>query len=282
LTETSARGKVYIVGAGPGDPDLLTVKAHALLKSAEVILHDDLVPASVLSVASAEATILNVGKRCGAKKITQEEINALMIETARLGFCVIRLKSGDPSLFGRLAEELDALDAAGIPCEIVPGITAALGAAASARVSLTDRRTSSRVVFLTAHHSGGLEAVSSDEWKDVARKDSTLVIYMPGNELRSLGEGLLRAGLSGHTPVLIVSRASTPQQREFATILRNLDSAPSLAAPAVLFVGRTFARVRSSAESRPSAPAVNNSLDKDPRPRVAGQSRSLASDSFAV
>ncbi len=241
MTETLA-GKVYIVGAGPGDPDLLTVKAHSLLRRANVILHDDLVSPAILSLAGPQATVMNVGKRCGAKKITQEEINALMIETARMGFSVIRLKSGDPAIFGRLAEELDALEAARIPYEIVPGITAALGAAASLKFSLTDRRSSSRVVIVTAHHSQSTESASIAEWKDLAREDTTLVIYMPGNDFHSLREDMLAAGLSADTPAVLISKASTPQQRESFTTLGKLDSLPSVAPPTILMIGRPLER----------------------------------------
>src|SRR5271163_1285248 len=129
-------GKVYLVGAGPGDPDLLTVKAVRLLADAGVVLHDDLVPQSILNLAGKEALTISVGKRCGRKKITQAAIHELMIASARRGLSVIRLKSGDPMVFGRAAEEMDALREAGIPFEIVPGITAAFAAAASLQCSL--------------------------------------------------------------------------------------------------------------------------------------------------
>src|ERR1700719_2895831 len=122
--KTSIHGKVYLVGAGPGDPDLLTVKAHALFRAAEVCLHDDLVRAPILALANPHAMIVNVGKRCGTKNITQAEINRLMIASARPGLSVGRLKSGNPGIFGRLAEERDALESAGVPYDIVPGITA--------------------------------------------------------------------------------------------------------------------------------------------------------------
>lgn len=241
-------GQVYIVGSGPGDPDLLTIRAHALLQAAGVILHDDLVAPEILALASPQATVINVGKRCGAKKITQDEINALMIETARLGFSVVRLKSGDPAIFGRLAEELDALDAAQIPYEIVPGITAALGAAASLGVSLTDRRTSSRVAILTAHHSSAANAAPAENWKSIARNDTTLVIYMPGHEFSALRENLLSEGLPADTPALIVSHASTRRQREIATTLGALGSHTKsqtpLQPPAILLIGRTLSRAR--------------------------------------
>src|SRR6201996_5679709 len=124
-------GKVYLVGAGPGDPDLLTVKALRLLASADIVLNDDLVPPAILALAGPRSLTVNVGKRCGIKKITQAEINQLMIDKAAQGFSVVRLKSGDPLVFGRAAEEVDALRAACIPFEIVPGITAAFAAAAA-------------------------------------------------------------------------------------------------------------------------------------------------------
>lgn len=241
------RGNVYIVGAGPGDPELLTVRAHALLQSADVILHDDLVSPEILALASAQATVMNVGKRCGPKKITQDEINALMIETARIGFSVVRLKSGDPAIFGRLAEEVDALDAARIPYEIVPGITAALGAAAALSVSLTDRRTSSRVVVVTAHQSLSPGFTSGESWKGVVSEDTTLVVYMPGHDFRALRENLLAAGLPADTPAAVVSQASTPHQREFVATLGELGlyedgSRSPLKPPTILLIGRALAR----------------------------------------
>jgi uroporphyrin-III C-methyltransferase len=239
-------GRVYIVGAGPGDPDLLTIRALSLLQSAGVILHDDLVAPEILALANPQATVMNVGKRCGTKKITQDEINALMIETARLGFSVVRLKSGDPAIFGRLSEELDALDAAQIPYEIVPGITAALGAAASLGVSLTDRRTGSRVAILTAHHSSAADSAPAEKWKAIARGDTTLVIYMPGHEFGALRENLLAEGLPADTPAVIVSHASTSQQRELVTTLGALaslpESQPPLQPPTILLIGRALAR----------------------------------------
>ncbi len=148
-------GKVYLVGAGPGDPELLTRKAWRVLQTADVVLHDDLVSEEILRVLPLAAQVVNVGKRCGAKGISQIEINALMVSLARQGKLVARLKNGDPLLFGRAGEEMDALRQAEIEFEVVPGVTSALGAAASARISLTDRRHSSRVVFVTAHRAGG-------------------------------------------------------------------------------------------------------------------------------
>jgi uroporphyrin-III C-methyltransferase len=148
-------GKVYLVGAGPGDPELLTRKAWRVLRSADVVLHDDLVSEEILRVLPRAATVINVGKRCGTKGISQTEINQLMVTLARQGKLIARLKNGDPLLFGRAGEEMEALRQAGIEFDVIPGVTAALGAAASAGISLTDRRHASRVVFVTAHRAGG-------------------------------------------------------------------------------------------------------------------------------
>ncbi|MBV8115242.1 MAG: uroporphyrinogen-III C-methyltransferase, partial [Silvibacterium sp.] len=172
-----AVGKVYLVGAGPGDPELLTVRAARLLAAAELVLHDDLVPPAILALANPRALTVNVGKRCGAKRITQEEINRLMVEKAQQGVSIVRLKSGDPLVFGRAAEEMDALREAGIPFEVVPGITAAFAAAASLQCSLTDRRSSSSIVFSSGHH-------ASDGSPE--HREPTRVVYMPGRDFSGL------------------------------------------------------------------------------------------------
>ncbi len=179
-------GKVYLVGAGPGDPELLTRKAWRILQSAGVVLHDDLVSQELLCVLPPTAQVVNVGKRCGAKGISQAEINGLMVQLAREGKIVARLKSGDPLLFGRAGEEMEALRQAGIEFEVIPGVTSALGAAASAQISLTDRRHASRVVFVTAHREGGTGLRSE---RPVAA-DTTYVIYMPGNRYAELARGI--------------------------------------------------------------------------------------------
>jgi uroporphyrin-III C-methyltransferase len=238
--KASMQGKVFLVGAGPGDPDLLTVKAHALIRAAQVILHDDLVSAPILALANPRAMVVNVGKRCGTKNITQSEINRLMIASARRGLSVVRLKSGDPGLFGRLAEERDALESAQVPYEIVPGITAALSAAASLGVSLTDRRTSSRIVVISAHRAHENENEPPTDWRSLATNNSTLVIYMPGRNLATLRQELLDAGLDANTPAAIVSAASTPEQREHCTTLAQLDTAPPMPAPTILLISRTL------------------------------------------
>jgi uroporphyrin-III C-methyltransferase len=245
--KASKHAKVFLVGAGPGDPDLLTVKAHALIRAAEVILHDDLVSTPILALANPHAMVINVGKRCGTKNITQSEINRLMIASARRGLSVIRLKSGDPGLFGRLAEERDALESAGVPYEIVPGVTAALSAAASLGVSLTDRRTSSRIVVVSAHRAHENENEEPTDWRSLAANNSTLVIYMPGRNLGALRQELLDAGLDAETPAAIVSAASTPEQRDHCTTLAQLDTAPPMPAPSILLIGRTLERAARSA-----------------------------------
>jgi uroporphyrin-III C-methyltransferase len=230
-------GKVYLVGAGPGDPDLLTVKAHKLLSVADVILHDDLVPASILALAGPRAEIVNVGKRCGAKGATQPEINARMIDAARAGCTVIRLKGGDPAIFGRLAEEIDALDAARISWEIVPGITAGLAAAAALGASLTDRRKSQRVVIVTNHRAAGAETPSQRDWQSLAREDATLVIYMPGHDFESLRNQLLAAGLSSDVPAAIVSRAASHDQSIECSTLGELAALSRVPAPSIVLIG---------------------------------------------
>jgi uroporphyrin-III C-methyltransferase len=233
-------GTIYLVGAGPGDPELLTMKAHRLLRQADVVLHDDLVPPAILCLASDQAELVNVGKRCGAKKITQDEINARMIESARRGFKVVRLKSGDPGIFGRLAEETDAIESARISYEVVPGVTAGFAAAACLRVSLTDRRKSARVVIVTEHKAHTADPSRNMDWKSLACEDATLIVYMPGHEFAALREELLGAGLPGDLPAVLVSCATTPEQRKQYTTIENLVDLQRLKAPSILLIGRSL------------------------------------------
>lgn len=224
-------GKVWMVGAGPGDPDLLTVKALRLIQSAHVILHDDLVPHAILDLGR-NAVVVNVGKRCGAKNITQAEINALMIEHARTGRRVVRLKSGDPLIFGRAAEEMAALTEAGVEFEVVPGITAAFAAAAAIPCSLTDRNSASNVTFSTGHH-----AASHNDSRLPQIEDATRVVYMPGRELRLLAAQWLAEGLPAEFPCAVVSRAAQPDQQVFHTTLGELGDAAPAGAPSILLAG---------------------------------------------
>ncbi len=225
-------GRVYLVGAGPGDPELLTLKAARLIESAAVILHDDLVSQAILDLAAPEAEIVNVGKRCGTKRITQEEINALMMEHARAGRSVVRLKSGDPLLFGRAAEEMASLAEAGVDSEIVPGISAGFAAAASLGRSLTDRDWAANVVFSTGHH-----AQSHNRSSLPALEDSTRVVYMPGRDLQLLATQWLAEGLPPEFPCAVVARAAQPDEQVFYTTLGNLGDAAQLPAPSVLIAG---------------------------------------------
>ena len=232
-------GKVYLVGAGPGDPELLTLKAARLLAEAGVVLHDDLVPQSILDLAGKQALIISVGKRCGRKKITQAAIHDLMIVSARGGLAVIRLKSGDPMIFGRAAEEMDALREAAVPFEVVPGVTAASSAAAFLEASLTDRRLSSRLIVLSGHHAA--RTVPEPElWPGTLPTDATLAIYMPGQNLAQVAASLLRSGLPAVMPCVAVTDASRPEAAYTASQLGGLSHLPASFAPTLLLVGRAF------------------------------------------
>jgi uroporphyrin-III C-methyltransferase len=228
------KGKVYLVGAGPGDPELLTVKAQRLLQTADAVLHDDLVGPEILALISSRAKVYNVGKRCGKKKIQQQEINFLMTALADSGLEVVRLKSGDPLIFGRAGEEMESLRKANVAYEIVPGVTSALGAAASAGIPLTHRRVSSAVVFLTAHQASGSEAAN---WSKLAGSGATLVIYMPGHDYSELAANLRAAGLDEEIPCAVISHATTRQQQIRRISARELRYAPQLPAPSLLVIG---------------------------------------------
>jgi uroporphyrin-III C-methyltransferase/precorrin-2 dehydrogenase/sirohydrochlorin ferrochelatase len=225
-------GSVYLVGAGPGDPELLTLKAVRLIESADLILHDDLVPQAILDLAKIGVEAVNVGKRCGAKTITQEEINALMIEHAQADRSVVRLKSGDPLLFGRAAEELAALAEASVPFEIVPGVSAAFAAAAAVGRSLTDRDWASHVILTTGHH-----AQSHNREALPAVEAGTRVVYMPGRELGLLAAEWLAEGLPADLPCAVVSRAAQPDEQVVHTTLGQLGEIETAGAPSLLIAG---------------------------------------------
>jgi len=241
--ESSA--KVYLIGAGPGDPDLLTVKALRLLQAADVILHDGLIPQAILSLASPIAEVVNVGKRCGVKSITQQEINALMIARSQSGRSVVRLKCGDPLLLSRAAEEIVALAAAGVAFEIVPGITAAFAAAAAIGCSLTSRNSTSNVIFSTGHHASSQAEDQSLHTPLPQLEDATRVVYMPGRDLRVLAQQWLDEGLPPELPCAIVSQASQPGQQIHTTTLAALGDAAPAIAPSLLIAG--WALLESSA-----------------------------------
>ncbi|MBZ5721829.1 MAG: uroporphyrinogen-III C-methyltransferase [Acidobacteriia bacterium] len=228
------KGKVFLVGAGPGDPELLTLKAARLLKSADAVLHDDLVGAGILQLAAPHAQLHSVGKRCGKKNIRQKEINFLMVNLAASGLRVVRLKGGDPLVFGRVAEEITALREADIEFEIVPGITAALGAAATAQIPLTDRRAAHAVVFLAGQHAA---EPNPTNWQALVSLGATVVIYMPGYRYGEISGKLQAAGLAGDTPCAVISRATTSEEQVFSTSLEDLQNAPQLPAPILLVIG---------------------------------------------
>src|SRR5882762_3716017 len=231
-------GTVYLIGAGPGDPALLTLKAARLLASANVVLHDALVSDAVLALISPAAEIINVGKRAGHKLLTQDEINAFLVSYGRTRIAVVRLKGGDPGIFGRAGEEIEALRKAGIEYEIVPGISAALGAAAAAGISLTDRRVASQILLTT--FSRGIEGSAMD-WGCVT-STTTLVLYMPGADYAEVSERLLAGGLPADLPCVIVSNAASSQQQLRWSSVGRLAGEEKLPAPALLIVGRVASR----------------------------------------
>ncbi|MGA8503916.1 MAG: uroporphyrinogen-III C-methyltransferase [Candidatus Sulfotelmatobacter sp.] len=232
-------GKVYLVGAGPGDPELLTVRALRLLRTADVVFHDDLVSSEILKLISPSAEVQNVGKRCGSKSIRQEEINFLLVARAASGLQVVRLKSGDPLIFGRAGEEIEALRQSNIEYEIVPGVTSALGAAAAAGIPLTHRRASSTIVLTAGHRASVTRASANDDadWSHFAAAESTLVVYMPGSDYGEISGRLAAAGFAEKAPCAIISRATTPEQRTYRTTVLRLRHAPRLESPTLLVVG---------------------------------------------
>jgi uroporphyrin-III C-methyltransferase len=234
-------GKVYIVGAGPGAADLLTLRAASLLRVANVVLHDDLVPAEILDLCPPSAEVVNVGKRCGRHGSSQEQINALMVWHARetQAETIIRLKSGDPAVFGRLGEELDALRRAGVEVEIVPGVTAASAAASRAGITLTDRNAASSLVVITAHNVRGekMRLAGFDP------RRTTFAIYMPGPDYGKIAHELMEAGVNGSTPCLLVSNAGRSNEQKRFLLLQDLPFAGGVTAPALLVVGEVARRV---------------------------------------
>jgi uroporphyrin-III C-methyltransferase/precorrin-2 dehydrogenase/sirohydrochlorin ferrochelatase len=226
---------VYLVGAGPGDPELLTVKALRLIQTADVILHDDLVPQAILDQASPSAEVRNVGKRCGTKSINQEEINLLMVEHAHAGRSVVRLKVGDPLIFGRASEEIAALAEAGVLFQVVPGVTAACAASAAIGCSLTSRNGASKVVFSTGHRAriedgGNREPLPEPE-------DATRIVYMPGRDLHRLAQEWLQEGLPPELPCAVIPRAAQPDQQIRRTTLGKLGDAEPTQAPSLIIGG---------------------------------------------
>ena len=250
-------GKVYLIGAGPGDPELLTLKAARLLASADVVLHDALVSREILERISTRAKVVDVGKRYGKKLLTQDEINALLVSYAASHEVVVRLKGGDPSVFGRAGEELGALRRANVEFEIVPGVTAALSAAAAAGISPTDRRIASQVLLTT--FSRGTDG-NAMEWGCLTPA-TTLVLYMPGPHYAEVSRQLVDAGLPVDLPCTIVSGISSAEQRICATTVGALTTEAKLPSPALMIVGRVAAQqIRETADAYWSGDEVGFSV----------------------
>jgi uroporphyrin-III C-methyltransferase len=225
---------VYLVGAGPGDPELLTIRAARILGSAEVVLHDALVSDEVLALIPRSAERIDVGKRCGQKLLTQDDINLLLVSYAASNRVVVRLKGGDPLLFGRAGEEMAALRDAGGEFEVVPGISAAFAAAAAAGISLTDRRITPQVVFTTMHRGAGNDSIRLRYFDH----STTVVIYMPGSDYGHVAREMRENGWPAETPCAIVSQAARPEQVVRTTSLAKLARQTALPAPALMIVGR--------------------------------------------
>ncbi len=237
FSPSSSHHKVFLIGAGPGDPELLTVKALRILQSADVVLHDSLIGPEILNLIPPTAERIDVGKRAGFRLLTQQDINSLLLSNVAKHKIVVRLKGGDPLLFGRAAEEIQALREAKIDFEVVPGISAAFGAAAAAKVSLTDRRLSSHVLFTTFSRAPEAKFLPGIG----LTAETTVVIYMPGPDYAEVSRWLQDAAVSPDTPVLVISKASHPDQSQHATTVAGLAHQAPLPAPALLLVGRVAA-----------------------------------------
>lgn len=219
-TEVPTVGMVHLVGAGPGDPDLLTMKAHRLLQRADVVVYDRLVSAEVLAMTRRDAERIYVGKRRGNHSLSQDEINARLVALARAGKSVVRLKGGDPFVFGRGGEEIEALAHAGIAVEVVPGVTAALGCAASAGIPLTHRDHAQTCVFVTGHRKDGTLDL---DWPMLARPRQTVVIYMGIEALPTIASQLVAHGLAASTPVALIENGTTDRERRVVGTLATIE-----------------------------------------------------------
>ncbi|MDO8912790.1 MAG: uroporphyrinogen-III C-methyltransferase [Phenylobacterium sp.] len=235
-----AAGSVWLVGAGPGDPELLTLKAFKVLATADVVVHDGLVSDEILDLAPAAARRISVAKRKSRHSYAQGEINRMLVAFALEGLTVIRLKGGDPFIFGRGGEELEACREAGVVCHVVPGVTAALASAASAGAPLTHRGAAQAVTFVTGHAATG-ETPDLD-WAGLAKANHTVVIYMGLSTAGGIAERLMAAGRAGATPALIVENASRAEERRVVTDLAGLAAAAAdVSGPALLIVGEAMA-----------------------------------------
>ena len=236
LLDPGARGRVILVGAGPGDPGLLTVRAVEALRQADVVVHDGLVDRRVLDLAPPEAHRISVAKRRARHTLPQEAINALIVAHVKTGAIVVRLKGGDPFIFGRGGEEVEAVRAAGLPVEVIPGVSAALGCAAEAMLPLTHRDWSSAVSFVA----GQCKGLAEQDWSGLAGKGRTLVIYMGVATAAQIGDKLMMDGLAPDMPVAVLERGTLDGHRALRTLLADLGpmvEREKVKSPAVIVVG---------------------------------------------
>ncbi len=230
------KATVYLVGAGPGDPELLTVKAARVIAAADVIVHDGLVDDAILALASPKTRLISVAKQRSRHSVPQDGINAILVREARAGLAVVRLKGGDPFIFGRGGEEVEACRAAGVPVEIIPGISAAIGGAAEAMLPLTHRDASSAVTFVA----GQCKGLTDQNWAGLAGKDRTLVIYMGVATAPEIAEKLIADGISPETPVAVLERVTRGDSRALRTLLTDLGAMiarENVRSPAIIVVG---------------------------------------------
>ena len=242
----AAPGKVWLVGAGPGDPDLLTLRAARLIMNAKLIVHDGLVDPAILALARPTAQLISVAKRRSRHTLAQDQINALLVREALAGRDVVRLKGGDPFIFGRGGEEAEACRAAGVPVETVPGISAAIGAAAAAGMPLTHRNAASVVSFVA----GQCKGLAQQDWTGLAGKGRTLVIYMGVATAEAIAEKLIADGLSPAIPVAVIENATRANMRVLRAPLAGLAkliTAERVKSPAIIVIGDVAAQCRVAA-----------------------------------
>ena len=256
-------GEVFLVGAGPGDPELLTVKALRLLREADVVLHDRLTPQPILDLAGPDARLIDVGKRKSRHTLPQDDINRLLVALALDGLKVVRLKGGDPFLFGRGGEELQACRDAGVPCTVVPGVSAGLAAGAAAGAPLTHRGMAQAVTFVTGHAASGGEP--DLDWPALAKANQTVVVYMGLSTAGAIAARLMAAGRNGSTPVAVVEGASLDSERRLVTTLSGLSQAvQDLDGPAILIIGEVAALADEDSERRDRSPPRSNLTASQP------------------
>lgn len=261
-------GEAWLVGAGPGDPGLLTIRALQTMQTADVILHDRLVSAEILELARRDADLISVGKIPGCRMNSQQEINELLVSLVKSGRRVCRLKGGDPFIFGRGGEEAEALEAAGLPYQVVPGITAAAGCAAYSGIPLTHRDLSQSVAFVTAH---GKDSIDNLDWVSLARDKQTLAFYMAVKRFPDLMNNLTSNGRSVDTPIAIIEKGTTPAQRVIRGTLGQLAllaEAHRVAAPAMLIVGEVAALGQAGQTALAESPQITKNYAK-PELRIA-------------